>query len=79
MSKIFGLFSGLVPGVLECTHILHVDDRFYPIQVKKAHLSKVKHPIILTQLSPKRQRFPEHDLNNIKTNVLCAVSGGRVS
>ncbi|MCJ8749543.1 hypothetical protein PDJAM_G00177480, partial [Pangasius djambal] len=33
--------SAKVPGVLECTHILDVDNRFYPIHVKKAHLSKV--------------------------------------
>lgn len=32
----------LVPGVLEHTHILDVDNRFYPIHVKIAHLSEVK-------------------------------------
>ncbi|KAB5517736.1 hypothetical protein PHYPO_G00170620 [Pangasianodon hypophthalmus] len=33
--------SAKVPGVLECTHILDVDNRFYPIHVKKAHSSEV--------------------------------------
>lgn len=32
----------VVPGVLECTHILDVDNRFFPIRITEAHLSKVK-------------------------------------
>lgn len=38
----FVFFVLLVPGVLERTHILDVDNRFYPIHVKIAHLSEVK-------------------------------------
>ncbi|XP_060721565.1 uncharacterized protein si:dkey-154b15.1 isoform X1 [Tachysurus vachellii] len=33
--------SAKVPGVLECTHILDVHNRFYPIRVKEALLSEV--------------------------------------
>lgn len=52
----------LVPGVLECSHILDVDNRFYPIHVKKAHLSEVK--LTHTRFSPKSPRFCEHDPDN---------------
>lgn len=33
--------SAEVPGVLAHTHVLDVDNRFYPIHVKKAHFSEV--------------------------------------
>lgn len=65
MSKTFGLPSCLpfvlVPGVLAHTHVLDVDNRFYPIHVKKAHLSEVKlfFPPHINS-SPKCPRFPKH-------------------
>ncbi|TSK28292.1 RNA-binding protein 43 [Bagarius yarrelli] len=47
-----------VPGVLKCTHILDVHNRFYPIRVKKADLSMVDMPVETTlHLS----LFPNHE------------------
>lgn len=71
--------SVLVPGVLDCTHVLEVDNRFYPIQVKKSRLSEVKlfasHKSLHmhAQFSPKRPRLFKDSTFCLKFCVLFQV------